>query len=137
MWINVRLTIVSIYDIICYNTNMKSNIPQNNFPAGQWPDDGIRIISQCPVCHTSYNPMIGKVLDESEGAHLLFIKCGKCQLSTLALVVASNFGVSSMGLITELDSNEVLKFKDHEAINAGQLLEFHQNLSNFNINSLF
>lgn len=114
---------------------MKSNIPQNNFSAGHWPDEGIRIISQCPVCHAPYNPLVGKVLDESEGAHLLFIKCDKCRLSTLALVVASNFGVSSMGLITELDSDEIIKLKDQEAISAAAVLDLYQKLPNFGIKS--
>lgn len=72
--------------------------------------DGLRMISFCPLCETNYNPMEARVLGEKEDGHLLHIRCKKCWNSILALVMVSNAGVSSVGLITDLTFEDVRKF---------------------------
>lgn len=77
--------------------------------------DGLRMISYCPLCETSYNPMEAKVLGEKEDGHLLHIRCKKCWNSILALVMVSNAGVSSVGLVTDLTFEDVVKFREKPA----------------------
>lgn len=70
------------------------------------------MISYCPLCETSYNPMEARVLGEKEDGHLLHIRCKKCWNSILALVLVSNVGVSSVGLVTDLTYEDVVKFRE-------------------------
>lgn len=70
------------------------------------------MISFCPLCETNYNPMEARVLGEKEDGHLLHIRCKKCWNSILALVMVSNAGVSSVGLITDLTFEDVRKFSE-------------------------
>ncbi len=113
---------------------MKDKLTQ---PGGShWSEEGIRIISQCPVCHWRYDPLETKILDEHEGSHLLFIKCKNCQSGILALITANNFGISSVGLVTDLDSCEVMKFRDLAEVKAEDVLRLHENLDQLSASDL-
>jgi hypothetical protein len=75
-------------------------------------EEGLKMISHCPVCHYGNNAVEANVLEESDSAHLVYIKCQRCKSAVLALFSSSNMGMSSMGVITDLESTEVSKFKD-------------------------
>jgi len=70
--------------------------------------------------------MEAKVLDEKEDGHLLHIRCKKCWNSILALVLVSNVGVSSVGLVTDLVFEDVQKFRAEDAeVTVDDVLEIH------------
>lgn len=94
----------------------------------QFSQESLRIISYCPVCDTSYNPMEARVIDERDDTHLMHIRCKKCAHSILALVHVSGTGVSSMGLLTDLTFDDVLKFRTAERITTDDVIEFHRHL---------
>lgn len=102
------------------------NFP-NNF--SNFSDEGLKLVAFCPVCHTRYNPLQAQVVSEREGAHLIHIKCRQCFSSILALILANNFGISSVGLITDLDSLEVVKFKESSPLSAQEVLEIEEVIS--------
>jgi|TARA_Y100000310_G_scaffold316234_1_gene367700 hypothetical protein len=91
--------------------------------------DNPTLITHCPVCNVRYNPLEARVLEEGESAHLVYIKCRQCQSAILALIIANNSGISSMGLITDLSSDDVLKFKSDNAISCDDVIEVHQLLN--------
>lgn len=110
---------------------MQDIIPPNNHKPSE---DGLKMISHCPVCHYSNNAVEAKVLEESDNAHLVYIKCRRCQSAVLALFSAGSLGVSSIGLITDFESHEVAKFKEMPKISSDDVLKVHQYLkSNDNI----
>ena len=86
------------------------------------------MISYCPLCETSYNPMEARVLGEKEDGHLLHIRCKKCWNSILALVLVSNVGVSSVGLVTDLTYEDVVKFREAptEGVTLDDVISVHQ-----------
>lgn len=88
-------------------------------------DEGVQLISYCPLCETSYNPQAARVLGEKEDSHLLHIQCGRCANSIIALVLISPVGVSSVGLVTDLGFDEVNRFKDAAAISTDDVIEVH------------
>lgn len=92
--------------------------------------EGIKLISYCPLCSTQYNPLAARVLDEREDAHLVHIKCKSCNSSIVALVLNGAIGISSVGLVTDLTSEDVLKFKDANEITSNDVLDLHSELSN-------
>ncbi|OGL74551.1 hypothetical protein A3C96_01310 [Candidatus Uhrbacteria bacterium RIFCSPHIGHO2_02_FULL_60_10] len=93
-------------------------------------DEGVKLISYCPLCETSYAPEAAHVLGEKEDSHLLHIKCGRCSNAILALVFISQVGVSSVGLITDLDHHEVDRFKALPPVSTDDVIDTHSLLSN-------
>lgn len=87
--------------------------------------ESLRLISYCPVCDTSYNPMEARVIDERDGRHLMHIRCKKCAHSILALVLTSGMGVSSMGLLTDLTFDDVVQFREAKAITVDDVITLH------------
>ncbi|PIS42824.1 MAG: hypothetical protein COT24_01440 [Candidatus Kerfeldbacteria bacterium CG08_land_8_20_14_0_20_40_16] len=90
--------------------------------------EGLKLISYCPLCNTQYNPLAAKILEEREDAHLIHIECRRCNSSIVALILTGGIGVSSVGLITDLTSDDVLKFKDADDLNLDDVLDFHEAL---------
>ena len=92
-------------------------------------NDSPSLITHCPVCNLRYNPLEARVLEEGQTSHLVHIRCRHCQSSVLALIIANNLGISSMGLITDLTGDDVLKFKSVKAVSLDDVLEVHQILN--------
>lgn len=92
-------------------------------------NDNPNFVTHCPVCNSRFNPLEAKILQEGEGSHLVYIKCRHCQAAILTLIAANNLGISSIGLITDLSGDDILKFKDAGAIDCDEVIEWHQFLS--------
>jgi len=88
--------------------------------------DNLRLISYCPLCNTHYNPSEAKILEQKEGAHLIHIECRACHSSIVAVVITGGIGISSVGLITDLTSQDVLRFKNHDSIDGDHVLEAYE-----------
>ncbi len=99
------------------------------FSAPQYFDEGVQLISYCPLCQSSYNPQQAHVLGETDDSHLLHIECGNCANAILALVLISTVGVSSVGMVTALGHSEVATFKDAEAITTDDVIDLHEALA--------
>lgn len=106
--------------------NPNSSPNQQNSPS---PLDGLRLISYCPLCNTHYNPREAKVLEQKEGAHLIHVQCRNCCSSIVAVVITGGIGVSSVGLITDLTSHDVVRFKNQEAVAENDVIAAYEVLS--------
>jgi len=87
------------------------------------PLDNLRLISYCPLCNTHYNPSEAKILEQKDGAHLIHIECRACHSSIVAVVITGGIGISSVGLITDLTSQDVLRFKNHDSVDGDHVIE--------------
>jgi hypothetical protein len=101
-------------------------------PAASSPffDEGIKLISYCPLCESSYNPSSAQVLGEKDDSHLLHIRCGQCSNAIIALVLISTAGISSVGLVTDLAFDEVNRFKSEASVSTDDVIEMHHLLQN-------
>lgn len=88
-------------------------------------NEGLKLISFCPVCETRYNPMGAHVLGQEGDTQLVHVRCRKCQNSILALVLVNQSGASSVGLVTDLSYDDVLRFKNSRAISIDDVVEAH------------
>lgn len=94
-----------------------------------FPQEGLRLISYCPLCHTNFNPFKIKILEEKGDSHLLHTECQCCHSSVVILVLASELGVSSVGLVTDLTGDEVMKFKNSSEVTSDDVIEIHMELN--------
>lgn len=88
--------------------------------------DHLKIISNCPVCDSRNFPAQVKLLNENDESHLLHIQCRTCKSCLIVLITAGPQGMVSMGLLTDLKSDEVLKFSKGTPIASDDVLAVHQ-----------
>lgn len=93
-------------------------------------NDGSSLVTHCPVCNLRYDPVEARVLEESDNAHLFYIRCRHCQAAVLAVVTVSSSGISSVGLVTDLTSDDVIRFKSAKPITCDDVIEVHEQLLN-------
>lgn len=88
-------------------------------------EEGVKLVSYCPLCGSSYTPLKTKVLGEKDESHLLHIQCGNCSNAIIALIMMSSVGVSSVGLVTDLAHDEVDRFKSEPHISTNDVIDTH------------
>ncbi|MFC1687530.1 hypothetical protein ACFL0L_03035 [Patescibacteria group bacterium] len=76
----------------------------------------------------NYSIRDAKVLEESEDTHLMHVVCRRCSSSILVLMLTGDLGISSVGMVTDLTSEDVLKFKNAEEIGSDDVLLLHEHL---------
>ena len=91
----------------------------------EW-SEGLRLVSFCPVCETRYNPMQAQILGKDGETHLLHVQCKKCRNSILALVLVSQVGASSVGLLTDLTYDDVVRFKMNREVTIDDVIDIHE-----------
>lgn len=91
--------------------------------------DGLRLVSYCPLCEAEFNPMEARVLGEDGEAHLLHVRCRTCSNAVLALVLVTKSGVSSVGLVTDLSYDDVVKFRVSDRVSIDDVIGVHSSLS--------
>jgi hypothetical protein len=92
-------------------------------------NDNPALIAYCPVCNQKFNPMEAKVLIEQEANYLLHVKCRSCQASLLSVITGGSLGITSVGLVTDLLAEDVLKFKNTQPVSPDEVIAFHQYLA--------
>ncbi len=73
-----------------------------------------------------------QVLTETEGTHLLHLRCQKCQNAVIALILNSPTGPTSLGIITDLSASDVSRLRlKNERVTSEDVLELHANPPSF------
>ena len=85
----------------------------------------LKNISHCPLCRKKYDPLQAMLLEENEEAHLIYIKCSHCQSSMVVLIMSQGPVVSSMGVVTDLNAEDLVKFKQGNALKEDDVLAVH------------
>lgn len=87
-----------------------------------------KIIQQCPLCTKDYAHTDMNIVGEGEGTQLIHITCPSCKHAIVALVVLSQLGVSSIGMLTDLNAQEMSRLMTTMAISQDDVLTFHDAL---------
>jgi hypothetical protein len=89
-------------------------------------EDGLRLMRHCPLCETEYKFDQIDLIDEDANAHLVHITCTVCTSKMLAIITMSGFGMSSIGMITDLTASDAGRFQSAEPISADDLLDLYE-----------
>ena len=104
-----------------------NNFNNNKFPKGKGPER-IRIDAKCPVCGSLYDFGQLDVIQEEDGATLMYIKCSVCQSAALSLIALSGLGLKVASTITDLEREEVARFQGERPIKSEEVLDLHEEL---------
>lgn len=92
-------------------------------------NEGIKVVSRCPLCDSPYDNLDTRILGEDGETRLLHIRCQKCSNALLALILISQGAVSSVGLITDLSYEDVLRFQKGKMISTNDVIDMHTALN--------
>jgi len=107
---------------------MKSNTPKDIF-------ENVQFIQVCPLCNTKYDKKETHILHGSGAAHFVHTTCSSCRSSIMAVVRESPLGISSAGIMTDMNYDDIMRFDQEEPISADDCLNLHLFLNTF-INTL-
>ena|SRR3989339_115101 len=92
----------------------------------------LRLMKKCPFCEHNYDAKKVVVLEEQEENRLVHVTCSECNSSILHIVVVTPIGLNTMGIITDLTAEEVLRLRRGPGVTEETLLDFHKFISNTN-----
>jgi hypothetical protein len=87
-----------------------------------------QLLAHCPVCHTAYPASDVRLLGEKGTTRLFHCTCASCGNAVLAVVLENAGAVSSVGLVTDLEIQDALRFQDVRPVSTDECVEVHRAL---------
>lgn len=84
-----------------------------------------QLVSYCPLCDVSFYPEAVVVISEDRKIQLLHATCNHCLSSVVILLLNNEWGVSSVGLVTDLTGEDVARFKDSASVSCNDVINLH------------
>lgn len=87
--------------------------------------DVSRIVSYCPLCNATFYPHRTSVIGDGERAQLLYASCSHCASAMVLLLLASETGMGTVGLVTDCTEYDIYSFQRTAAIATDDLIDLH------------
>lgn len=90
----------------------------------------LKFIGRCPVCSVEYKQETVRFISEHDSSRLIHINCNKCHNHFVAAVVIAGQGISSVGMVTDLDYEDALRLHKKPVISLDEVIngyEFFEN----------
>ncbi len=91
-------------------------------------EEGMRLMRHCPRCQQEYLFDNIDLIEADTGAHLVHITCSTCTSQMLAIIMMTGFGMSSVGMITDLHAQDVRRLQQAPALSADDILALYETL---------
>ncbi len=83
----------------------------------------LNLIDKCPICNTSYGKSTKKMSISDNNTHLVHVTCHKCQSYFLAVVLEVAKGTSTVGMITDLNFEDLQRIYKLDYISLNEAIE--------------
>lgn len=90
------------------------------------PTDALRAITHCPWCEQAFKDLEVYLLAEQESLQLYHFQCQSCQVNILALVSLAGLVVTSVGVVSDLEREDVQFFLQSTPIQVDDVIQLHQ-----------
>lgn len=87
--------------------------------------ESVHIIKQCPVCNKNYTDEVIHILEETEETTLIHITCPSCKSALVASISTTELGMGLVGVVTDLNENDVMRMRENDPFSEDDLLEFY------------
>ncbi|MCI0479691.1 hypothetical protein L0Y59_04045 [Candidatus Uhrbacteria bacterium] len=84
-----------------------------------------KLLAHCPLCQTAYGDAEVRLLGERGSTRLFHCSCASCGHAMLAVILESQGAVSSVGLVTDLEVQDALRFRGAPTVSADDCLAAH------------
>ncbi len=110
-------------------------MPANNKKADSWRKT-LKLISHCPVCGCDYKANAAKLFINKDEARFFHFTCHKCQSHFMAMVMTMLKGMSTVGMVTDLNLKDVQKLYKMQPLTVDETIEGHKTLNRPDFNKL-
>lgn len=95
----------------------------------------LKFISNCPICKSEYKPEAIKLLQDGyTGSHELaqeqskfvHFTCHNCHTNFMAMIIMVSKGISTVGMITDLNFEDAQKLQTMSPLTIDELIEARQ-----------
>ena len=107
----------------------------NNKKSDSWRKN-LKLISHCPVCGRDYKSEAGKLFSKDTDARFVHFTCHHCQTHFMAMVMMMPKGMSTVGMVTDLNLKDVQKLHKMLPITVDEAIEGHKIFNNPNFKKL-
>lgn len=90
------------------------------------PIENLQSIIRCPVCNKKYRPAKMMMIDEDERRTTFHLSCTDCGASSMIFVSMGQFGIVSLGVLTDLKQSEAQKVFFDTVVSSNQVIEVYQ-----------
>jgi hypothetical protein len=90
--------------------------------------DSLRLVSYCPLCEARYAHGNARLLAEEGETRLIHVTCKKCGGATLSLVLENPSGGSSVGMVTDLTHDDVVRLHRSRKVTTDDVIDVHKAL---------
>ena len=89
----------------------------------------VQFLGQCPICNSKYGQGESSVIDKTDDAFSVYAECPQCKSSVIVVVMGGLRGmVTTIGMLTDLEREDVDRIKDAPALTLDDALELHMSL---------
>ena len=87
--------------------------------------EGLALLRTCPMCRHQFDDTAVRVIEERSAMRLMHMSCGECQTAILAMVMASDLGMSTVGVLTDLSANDAERILGTDVFSEDDVLAFY------------
>lgn len=84
------------------------------------------LLAHCPLCQAAYDEKQVRLVGEKGTTRLFHCTCQSCGHAMLALVLESQGALSSVGLVTDLEIQDAMRFMAEDSITSDDCLKTHR-----------
>lgn len=84
------------------------------------------LLAHCPLCQVAYQSAEVRLLGERGSTRLFHCTCRSCGQAVLAVILETNGSVSSVGLVTDLEIQDALRFTNVPAVSSDECIMAHR-----------
>lgn len=88
--------------------------------------EALKFINQCPICNQAYNTDNARLFAKNDSASLVHIACGNCQSSFVAMILMLGQGVSSVGMVTDLNFSDAERLHKISPLTVDEAIDGYQ-----------
>ncbi len=92
--------------------------------------NNLESLAKCPICNKNYGQTNILVLEDSDRKKTLHVTCRSCNVSSLVFISSGKMGIVSLGMLTDLTTEEARLIFKGEAVSTDQVIDVHEYLKN-------
>lgn len=104
-------------------------MPTTPNKSDQWRA-ALKLINHCPICNGIYDAAQAKLFARVSAASLVHIICSKCSSNFVAMIVTMGAGMSSVGIVTDLNFADAARLYRAEPLTTDETIEGYKEIEN-------
>ncbi|MBI5728883.1 MAG: hypothetical protein HY983_01375 [Candidatus Magasanikbacteria bacterium] len=104
-------------------------MPNSQNPSELWRE-ALKLINRCPICSHAYQSGQAKIFAKVSSAGLVHLTCSECQSYFVAMIVVLGHGLSSVGIVTDLNFADASRLYRTETLTTDEIIDGFQTIEN-------